>query len=157
MTCFVRIYYDAIRIPGTPSANGIDYIDGYVDISVPNGDYIGEMIPDGGGFGPCPGVTQFVIRARNPGTGDIISNGRSVTCHNLIFKRYENSCPPSKYDCINGECKESTIYDTPGIYNSLSECEINCGSQGCSGKCIPNADWTAIQNLSNQLKNKNCS
>lgn len=60
------------------------------------------------------------------------------------------------YDCINGACTLSTTYNTPGLYQSLSACEVACGT-GCSGKCISNADWSKIEGLSNQLKNKNCS
>ena len=69
----------------------------------------------------------------------------------------ENSCPALtlKYDCINGACIASTKYTTPGLYESLSECEVVCGT-GCSGKCISNSDWAQIQDLSNQLKNKSC-
>lgn len=70
-----------------------------------------------------------------------------------------NNPPPpsaSKYDCINGACLPNTTYSTPGLYQSLSECEVVCGT-GCSGKCISNADWATIEGLAGQLKNKNCS
>ncbi|MBD2197941.1 MULTISPECIES: hypothetical protein [Calothrix] len=63
---------------------------------------------------------------------------------------------PFKYDCINGACIPSSTYNTPGIYQSLSECEIACGT-GCNGKCISNAEWSKIEGLSSQLRNKNCS
>ncbi|OYD93134.1 hypothetical protein CDG76_20795 [Nostoc sp. 'Peltigera membranacea cyanobiont' 210A] len=69
-----------------------------------------------------------------------------------------NSCPPIvavKYDCINGACIPKTTYNTPGIYQSLSECETACGT-GCSGKCVSNSEWAQIEGLSNQLKNRNC-
>jgi hypothetical protein len=61
-----------------------------------------------------------------------------------------------KYDCINSACTAKSIYNTPGFYNSLEECEQACGS-GCSGKCISNSEWAQIEGLANQLKNKNCS
>ncbi|BAY74175.1 hypothetical protein NIES25_51710 [Nostoc linckia NIES-25] len=61
-----------------------------------------------------------------------------------------------KFDCINGACISSNEYSTPGIYQSLGECEVNCGT-GCSGKCIPNAEWAQIEGLSSQLKSINCS
>ncbi|MFM6269739.1 MAG: hypothetical protein ACKPFA_25050, partial [Dolichospermum sp.] len=39
--------------------------------------------------------------------------------------------PPSpRYDCINGSCLNKTQYGTPGIYESISACEQNCGP-GC--------------------------
>ena len=63
--------------------------------------------------------------------------------------------PTEKYDCINGACVKKTVYKTPGIYSSLSECETACGT-GCSGKCISNSEWAQIEGLSNQLKNRNC-
>ena len=60
------------------------------------------------------------------------------------------------YDCINGACTDSTKYKTPGIYQTLSDCETACGT-GCSGKCISNSDWAQIEGLSGQLKKRNCS
>ncbi|NJO61351.1 MAG: hypothetical protein HC836_24780 [Richelia sp. RM2_1_2] len=62
----------------------------------------------------------------------------------------------NKYDCINGACIKSDVYNTPGIYNDIEECEIACGA-GCSGKCLSNADWQKIQDLAKKIKNKNCS
>jgi hypothetical protein len=72
-----------------------------------------------------------------------------------------NSCswilePNEPYDCINGACIKKSVYSTPGLYQSLSDCEIACGT-GCSGKCLSNADWAQIKSLSNQLKTRNCS
>lgn len=69
-----------------------------------------------------------------------------------------SACPvtePEKYDCINGACTPKTTYNTPGLYPSLSDCQVACGI-GCSGKCISNSDWATIEGLSNQLKNRNC-
>jgi hypothetical protein len=60
------------------------------------------------------------------------------------------------YDCINGACIPKTTYNTPGLYQSLSECETACGT-GCSGKCISSSDWAQIEGLANKLKSKNCS
>lgn len=85
-----------------------------------------------------------------------------------------NSCPANvRYDCINNNCAPNSEYKTPGIYATLEECQQHCGgSQNCPtglecldpsnycppGKaCIPNNKWLQIENLSNQLKNKNCS
>ncbi|MEH1838129.1 MAG: hypothetical protein V7L20_05075 [Nostoc sp.] len=69
---------------------------------------------------------------------------------------YGACCDPKQYDCINGACLTSDKYSTPGLYPSLSDCEIACGT-GCSGKCISNSDWAQIEGLSGQLKNRNCS
>ncbi|MBW4673353.1 MAG: hypothetical protein KME52_04850 [Desmonostoc geniculatum HA4340-LM1] len=69
-----------------------------------------------------------------------------------------NSCITTStlYDCVNGQCFSSDKYNTPGLYQALSDCESTCGV-GCSGKCISNADWSQIEGLSNQLKQRNCS
>ncbi len=66
------------------------------------------------------------------------------------------SNPNVPYDCINGACRPSSEYNTPGLYPSLSACEVACGT-GCSGKCISNKDWLTIQSLASHLKHKNCS
>ena len=64
--------------------------------------------------------------------------------------------PPSvQYDCINGACIPKTTYNTPGIYQSLSDCEVACGT-GCSGKCISNSGWAQIEGLSDELESANC-
>ncbi|MDF5736799.1 MULTISPECIES: hypothetical protein [unclassified Nostoc] len=69
-----------------------------------------------------------------------------------------NSCPApiDAFDCINGSCINKNVYSTPGLYSSLSDCEIACGT-GCSGKCVSNADWAQIESLSSQIMNRNCS
>lgn len=63
--------------------------------------------------------------------------------------------PGLKYDCINSACISQNTYDTPGIYQSLSDCEEACGP-GCSGVCISNAEWSAIQGLAAQHLAKDC-
>lgn len=64
--------------------------------------------------------------------------------------------PSARYDCVNGSCLEKGRYSTPGIYESLSECEQNCGP-GCGGVCVSNTDWAKISSLVAMLKNKDCS
>ena len=64
--------------------------------------------------------------------------------------------PSSRWDCINGSCLVKSQYGTPGIYESLSACEQNCGP-GCGGVCVSNADWAKISSLASQIKNKDCS
>jgi hypothetical protein len=155
--CVVTITYDALPIDGTPS-KGSTYPNLTFEITVPDGSYVGEMIADGAGFSPCPGVIQYRMRAVSP-SGGVIDAGRPFsTCHNLVFRLSTNSCKPAsqKYDCINGACVPNITYNTPGLYQSLSECEISCGT-GCSGVCISNDDWAQIEGLSDQLKSKNCS
>lgn len=64
--------------------------------------------------------------------------------------------PNVYYDCVNGACIKKETYGTPGLYESIEECEVVCG-EGCSGKCLSNTDWAKIQDLASKLKNKNCN
>lgn len=59
------------------------------------------------------------------------------------------------YDCINGACIKASEYETPGLYENISECEKACGT-GCSGKCLSNEEWSKIKDLAKKLKDKNC-
>ncbi|WP_445626458.1 hypothetical protein [Nostoc sp. DSM 114167] len=161
MSCTVTVYYSATAIPGTPSA-GQTYSTQSYSINVPDGNWIGEMVSAGNGFGPCPGVAQFWVQARDPSTGEILGAANTNTCADVAFLYYTNSCPATQpdnsqlpHDCINGACIKKSTYNTPGIYKSLSECEIACGT-GCSGNCISNSEWAQIKGLSNQLRNRNC-
>lgn len=61
-----------------------------------------------------------------------------------------------KFDCINNACIKSDKYETPGLYESLEECETVCGEKGCSGECISNKKWSQIKDLAGKLKDKNC-
>ena len=81
-----------------------------------------------------------VVSADTPST-----YGSCSGCENVVIK----------YDCINAVCTQSSQYNTPGIYTSLSQCETACGT-GCSGQCISNEEWSKINSLANQLLNKNC-
>ncbi|MEH2052053.1 hypothetical protein [Nostoc sp.] len=76
------------------------------------------------------------------------------------FTKTDPSCtspsPTSAYDCINGACTPKTTYNTPGLYATLSDCQVACGT-GCSGVCVSNSDWAQIEGLSGQLRNRNCS
>jgi hypothetical protein len=46
------------------------------------------------------------------------------------------NCPAlEKYDCINGQCFESTVYSTPGQYETLEACQSECGQ--CENQCNP--------------------
>ncbi|MDJ0800175.1 MAG: hypothetical protein QNJ51_25775 [Calothrix sp. MO_167.B12] len=67
-----------------------------------------------------------------------------------------DGCLAIPYDCVNHACRPASQYGTPGIYQSLAECEQNCGSKGCSGKCVPNNQWAIIEGTSINLKNQSC-
>ncbi len=59
------------------------------------------------------------------------------------------------YDCLNGNCVLSTKHSTDGIYQSLAECEANCGSV-CDGECISKDKLSQLTNATIRLKRKNC-
>lgn len=174
MTCTVSIYYDAIGVAGTPSA-GTNYLNSVYEIAVPDGDYIGELIAAGGGFGPCPSITQYVFRARNSSTGAIVGSVTSSTCHDIHFLRYENNCAPSGqelHDCINGTCVKNTQYGTPGLYKSLADCQAVCANGGGCGEgkqcvdpntycapgkvCIDQSEFNEISGLVGVINGKFC-
>lgn len=102
------------------------------------------------------GVTSIYFAGSRPNTSGAIS--QSVFNGLLWLGQPTVVCtvPQTQYDCINGACIAKATYNTPGIYQSLSECETSCGT-GCSGKCISNSEWAQIEGLANQLKNQNCS
>ncbi|WP_109010069.1 hypothetical protein [Nostoc commune] len=115
--------------------------------------------------GSC-GVVQ-VINGINTGVGAKILNFIPVSQVGAYpippeySTRYDSGyygacCDSKQYDCINGACTNKSTYNTPGLYQTLSDCETACGT-GCSGKCISNSDWAQIENLSGQLKSRNCS
>ncbi|AFY94632.1 hypothetical protein [Chamaesiphon minutus] len=67
------------------------------------------------------------------------------------------------YDCVNGDCLEATVYDTPGIYQTLQECQGDCGGGNCPenycppGKtCIDSSKWSQIESLSEAVRGKVC-
>lgn len=69
-------------------------------------------------------------------------------------------------DCLNGSCVPATQYNTPGVFASLAECQAICTSNGCQppgpnycppGKvCLEGSDWAQIEQLSSQLRSKDC-
>ncbi|MEH2077023.1 MAG: hypothetical protein V7K57_21925 [Nostoc sp.] len=60
------------------------------------------------------------------------------------------------YDCINGACIEKSKYNTPGLYQSLDDCQTVCGGTSCGGQCISNPDWAQIESLASQIRSKEC-
>jgi hypothetical protein len=75
------------------------------------------------------------------------------------------------YDCLNGACVESADYDTPGLFNSLADCEAACGSgTGCAAPnicvppdycppgmvCLPAGEFSQIEGLGVALNNSAC-
>lgn len=81
----------------------------------------------------------------------------------------------NKFDCINGSCIKANIYNTPGQYATLQECQNNCSSGSNSNSCNPpfqcidptnfcppgkvcleQNEWTQITGLIAQNKAKHC-
>jgi hypothetical protein len=103
------------------------------------------------GIGACGGYSFQVL---DNTTNTIIYTSTSPAQNVALY--FDGEPPAPSYDCINGACLPQGTYDTPGLYESLEECQTACGT-GCSGKCISNSDWTQIEGLANKLKQKNCS
>lgn len=164
MACFI-VQTQGIGAGCAPSGNYTTRIDNVNTVTFEN-----RIVPSNMPFAGCPyrylvvdGVSRFpdFTGGSAGGTGTIIE----IDC--------ATGQPLPKYDCINGTCVLKNVYNTPGIYESLEECEAACGNQPmCSapfecidpsnfcphGKvCIPQSEWNQIEGLSNQLKQRNCS
>lgn len=99
-------------------------------------------------------ILRSACDGRNMEPPYFASSFNSVSIVNSVFT--PDQAPAEKYDCINGACIKASQHNTFGLYQSLSDCEIACGT-GCSGKCISNSEWAQIEGLSNQLRNRNCN
>lgn len=148
MACTLTIIFNT---PGY--ANGTDT----AAFSVPDGSYVSPYIVYRTDLG-YNGTTNNVYTVYCDGNSGL----RELATYypgsiKVTIKSSSNNCVNNTlYDCLNGACTPNFTYNTPGLYNSLSACEIACGT-GCSGKCVSNSDWAQIQGLSNQLKSRNCS
>lgn len=83
-----------------------------------------------------------------------------------------SNCGPSikTYDCLNGACVESVVHDTPGLFNSLADCEAACGGTGCAAPkicvppdycppgmiCLPDVEFLQIEGLGVALNDSAC-
>ena len=84
-----------------------------------------------------------------------------------------SNCSPSikTYDCLNGACMESVVYYTPGLFNSLADCEAACGGgTGCAAPkicvlpdycppgmvCLPAGEFSQIEGLAAALNDSAC-
>ncbi|MGV0102345.1 hypothetical protein NSTCB13_00866 [Nostoc sp. DSM 114160] len=90
-----------------------------------------------------------------------------------IFQSDQASCQvTARYDCINGTCTLSNQYSTPGLYNSLSDCQAVCANGGAcaegkqcidptkfipSGKvCIDQGEFDSIEALISKIGSEVC-
>lgn len=72
-----------------------------------------------------------------------------------------NCVSQPRYDCINGSCLTSSQYKTPGIFESLADCQANCGSNSPNtcppGKvCLEQSEYSDILNKINTLSGLIC-
>jgi hypothetical protein len=79
--------------------------------------------------------------------------------------------PTARYDFINGNCTLNTLYNTPGKYSLLSDCEASIVDNSCKSPnicvppdycppgmvCLPSSEFSQISALSSSLENENCS
>ena len=86
-----------------------------------------------------------------------------------LMRRYAVS---ATYDCINGACISSTQYKTPGIYQSLSDCQTVCANGGSCGDgkqcvdptnfcppgkvCIDQSEFSSIEALISKIGSEVC-
>lgn len=101
------------------------------------------------------GQTVNVSQCHELGSQIGVANGQ-----NFHYMKKYRITSDTAYDCINGQCVLASQYNTPGQYQTIDACQAECGGNNyCPpGKvCIPNSEWSRIESLSNQLKNKSCS
>lgn len=94
--------------------------------------------------GGCTGLRLFL---------DGVDQGSDYTFYGDAFIVSTNCpIPTTQYDCVNGVC----VVSATGFYPSLGDCQVACGKKGCSGQCVSSSDWAKIEELVNQIKNRNC-
>ncbi len=135
-------------------------------IQTPAGGCGTNIVIDGTNYGSNQ-VNNFVIvpnddHSRIP-AGYPFSGGNCSSCNTLIIK----------YDCVNGNCVQSTTYNTPGFFDNLSDCQNNCSTNtnSCNSPfecidpsnfcppnkvCVPQDEWGQITNLIHQNISKHC-
>ncbi|BBD69684.1 hypothetical protein NIES4072_29800 [Nostoc commune NIES-4072] len=106
--------------------------------------------------------------------------GNAIHYPQMVNKRFvkdDPNCqsggtPQQQYDCINGQCITKTQYNTPGIYNSLADCQAVCSNGGAcaSGKqcvdpttfcpdgkvCIDQGEFASIEALISKIGSEVC-
>jgi hypothetical protein len=59
----------------------------------------------------------------------LCSSSANFTLTSKVFTP-EAACSSQAYDCINGNCIRTNVYNTAGLYASLTACQAVCGSTG---------------------------
>jgi hypothetical protein len=110
------------------------------------------------------------------GTGQVSEVANSRVTSGYLSSGNCSGCvsPDKKYDCLNGKCFEHTVYNSPGLFATLVDCEAACGSNSedkCQAPnicvspdycppgmvCLTLGELSTIDGLSSELKLKNCS
>ena len=110
------------------------------------------------------------------GTGQVSIVADSTPVNGYISSGDCSLCSPvnTRYDCLNGKCLEYRVYNTPGLFATLVDCEAACGSTGdnnCQAPnicvppdycppgmvCLPTAEFSQIDGLATALNNSACS
>lgn len=91
-----------------------------------------------------------------------------------VALRFDGQPPlnSQKYDCINGTCIIKTQYNTPGLYNSLSDCQAVCANGGSCGDgkqcvdpttfcpdgkvCIDQGEFDSVEALISRIGSEVC-
>lgn len=118
----------------------------------------------------------WVVDGTDMFNGSLVMSG-SIT---VIADNYQsdygscNGCTPVaiKYDCINGDCIDSSKYKTLGIYQSLADCQAVCANGGACGSgkqcvdpttfcpsgkvCIDQNEYSEIQALISKINSEVC-
>lgn len=146
MVCAIRYYYANTSRPGDG--------DGFYTKTVSN-----NTTSFGGLRFSSSGLQSYITLYYSSGSSqEILLESTSSSQFTITQLSLTGDCAPppiTYYDCINGACLPKTTYNTPGIYASLLACEEVCGT-GCSGKCISNADWAAIEALAQKHLQQDC-
>lgn len=61
-----------------------------------------------------------------------------------------------KHDCINGQCVPSTRFTTPGIYNSLEDCQVQCELNNTDLVCLTPSEYNQITALIRKISQEIC-
>ena len=65
--------------------------------------------------------------------------------------------PNKPCDCINGGCVPATMYDTPGLFPKLADCQSGCAPDSdCEGECVSSAEILTLQQSIGNLQSKIC-
>ncbi|MBN3911094.1 MAG: hypothetical protein HWQ35_32500 [Nostoc sp. NMS1] len=125
------------------------------------------------GTGLACGGYSFNVTDNNSGAVIYTSTSPAKNVHLEIIDN-DTGKPPTapRYDCINGQCILKNTYNTPGIYNSLADCQAVCANGGACGSgkqcvdpttfcpdgkvCIDQGEFASIEALISKIGSEVC-